>query len=74
MLTHGEIIGSAYGEIEAYGFGEIKSTHRRSDFTCEADFTRAERGYHPPARVDLVEKEKTRLERVFSFSGGVTQI
>ncbi len=35
----------------AYAKCEIKSTHRRSDFT------RAMQKFHPPARLDLVEKD-----------------
>jgi hypothetical protein len=59
-------MGFAHGEIEAFDFG--KATHRRSDFT------RAKRGFHPPARVDLTKKRRHAKSVSSLFSGGVTQI
>ena len=40
---------------------EIKSTHRRSDFTHRRCISHYEVIFHPPVRVDLVEKSSLKL-------------
>ena len=44
---------------------EIKSTHRRSDFTRRRRISYCEAIFHPPARVDLVEKDDCFRNRLF---------
>ena len=63
-----EILGYASGEIEACGFGEMKSTHRRSDFTRRRRISHREAIFHPPVRVDFVEKRTAKAVR-FSWQG-----
>ncbi len=57
-------------EIQAGGLDEIKSTHRRSDFTRPKGGFHHRRWFHPPARVDLVEKDSDCITiRVFFWQG-----
>ena len=44
---------------------EIKSTHRRSDFTRRRRISHCEAIFHPPVRVDLVEKPTCKNKSVF---------
>ena len=48
---------------------EIKSTHRRSDFTRRRRISYCEAIFHPPARVDLVEKAPRRVLFLVRMTG-----
>lgn len=47
----------------------MKSTHRRSDFTHRRRISHREAVFHPPERVDFVEKS-TCLHKCFFLSMG----
>jgi len=52
-------------EIFGFASDEIKSTHRHSDFIRPQGGFHHQRRFHPPARVDLVEKPTSRNLSVF---------
>ena len=56
-------------EIFGYASDEIKSTHRHSDFIRPQGGFHRQRRFHPPARVDLVEKPTCRNKSVFLYMG-----
>ena len=65
-FAHGEIIHHVNYEIFCFTTKcEIKSTHRRSDFTRRRRISHCEAIFHPPVRVDLVEKPTSRNLSVF---------
>ena len=57
-------------EIFGYASDEIKSTHRHSDFIRLQGGFRRQRRFHPPEKVDLVEKPTSRNLSVFLVGEG----
>ena len=55
----------------ADAFGEIKSNHARRHFTARRAISHCEAIFHPPVRVDLVEKSKSS-DLLFSGAGNRT--
>lgn len=51
-----EISAGALVKCSAYAEREMKSTHRRSDFTRRQRISYREAVFHPPVRVDFTEK------------------
>ena len=61
-------------KFSANAESEIKSTHRRSDFTrAKREFHIAKAIFHPPVRVDLAEKDGYFRNRLFHGVGNGTR-
>ena len=56
-------------EIFGFASDEIKSTHRLSDFIRPQGGFHRQRRFHPPARVDLVEKSQVEIRLGFFLVG-----
>ena len=61
ILADARVKSANADEIFGFALDEIKSTHRRSDFTRRRRISYCEAIFHPPARVDLVEKAPRRV-------------
>ena len=57
-------------EIFCFAESEIKSTHRRSDFTRRRRISHCAAIFHPPVRVDLTEKDDYFRNRLFLVEEG----
>ena len=65
-----EISANALVKFSAYAESEMKSTHRRSDFTRRRRISHCEAIFHPPVRVDFTEKRTLHSKVLFS---GITR-
>ena len=52
-------------KFNADALSEIKSTHRRSDFTRHRRISHCKAIFHPPERVDLVDKSSSKAAFVW---------